>query len=154
MTATIAAPAGAAHRVPVTRCYRFELVKLLSQWRVRLLILAAWVAPAVFVGVVSQQSSLPTDTVFGRWMHATGWAGSLVMLGFSEHVGAAVAHLGGGRRCVRRRGPARHVAPPAGGGPLTAADLPGQGIGQPHRDPVAGDGVGLLQRGRRDRRRG
>jgi hypothetical protein len=29
MTATIAAPAGAAHRVPVTRCYRLELVKLL-----------------------------------------------------------------------------------------------------------------------------
>jgi ABC-2 type transport system permease protein len=84
MTATIAAPAGAAQCVPVTRCYRFELVKLLSQWRVRLLILAAWVAPAVFVGVVSKQSSLPTDTVFGRWMHATGWAGSLVILGFSS----------------------------------------------------------------------
>ncbi len=84
MTATIAAPAGVAHSVPVARCYRFELVKLLSQWRVRLLLLAAWVAPAVFVGVVSKQSSLPTDTVFGRWMHATGWAGSLVMLGFSS----------------------------------------------------------------------
>jgi ABC-2 type transport system permease protein len=34
--------------------------------------------------VVSQQgSSLPTDTLFGRWMHATGWAGPLVILGFS-----------------------------------------------------------------------
>ena len=83
MTATIAAPAGAGHRVPVTRVYRFELVKLLSQWRVRLLILASWVAPAVFVAVVSQQGSLPSDTVFGRWMHATGWAGPLVILGFS-----------------------------------------------------------------------
>ncbi len=83
MTATIVAPAAAADRVPVTRCYRFELVKLLSQWRVRLLILAAWVAPAVFVGVVSRQSSLPSDTVFGRWMDATGWAGSLVILGFA-----------------------------------------------------------------------
>jgi ABC-2 type transport system permease protein len=83
MTATIAAPATAASRVPVTRGYRFELVKLLSLWRVRLLILAAWVAPAVFVAAVSQQSSLPVDTVFGRWMHDTGWAGSLVILGFS-----------------------------------------------------------------------
>jgi Phosphoesterase family len=55
MTATIVAPAAAPHRVPVTRCCRFELVKLLAQWRVRLLILAAWVAPAVFVGVVSRQ---------------------------------------------------------------------------------------------------
>ena len=79
MTAAIAAP----HRVPVLRGYRFELVKLLSQWRVRLLILAAWVAPAVVVGVMSEQGSLPADTVFGRWMHATGWAGALVMLGFS-----------------------------------------------------------------------
>jgi ABC-2 type transport system permease protein len=35
------------------------------------------------VAVVSLQSMLPTDTVFGRWMHATGWAGSLVALDFS-----------------------------------------------------------------------
>jgi ABC-2 type transport system permease protein len=86
MTATIAAPAAPAapkRRVPVTRSYRFELVKLLSQWRLRLLILAAWVVPAVLVSEVSRQSSLPADTVFGRWMHATGWAGSLVVLGFA-----------------------------------------------------------------------
>ena len=71
------------HRIPVLRGYRFELVKLVAQWRVRLLILASWVAPGVVVGVMSQQGSLPADTVFGRWMHTTGWAGSLVMLGFS-----------------------------------------------------------------------
>ena len=82
MTATIAAPAAASRRIPVTRGYRFELVKLLSQWRLRLLILACWVVPAVLVGVVGRQGSLPADTVFGRWMSATGWAGSLVVLGF------------------------------------------------------------------------
>jgi ABC-2 type transport system permease protein len=82
MTAT-AAEAPVVRRVPVVRGYRFELVKLLSQWRVRVLILACWLAPAVFVAVVSQQASLPVDTLFGRWMHATGWAGPLVMLGFS-----------------------------------------------------------------------
>jgi ABC-2 type transport system permease protein len=80
MTATIAA---APHRVPVLRGYRFELVKLLSQWRVRLLLLAAWVGPALVVGMMSLQGSLPADTLFGRWMHATGWAGTLVMLGFA-----------------------------------------------------------------------
>jgi ABC-2 type transport system permease protein len=68
--------------VPVARAYRFELVKLISQWRLRLLILAAWVVPAVLVSQVSRQSTLPADTAFGRWMHATGWAGSLVVLGF------------------------------------------------------------------------
>jgi ABC-2 type transport system permease protein len=83
MTARIAVRPGPQRAVPVTRSYRFELVKLLSQWRLRLLILAAWVVPAVLVSEVSRQSSLPADTVFGRWMHATGWAGSLVVLGFA-----------------------------------------------------------------------
>ncbi|WP_236787726.1 ABC transporter permease [Amycolatopsis sp. GM8] len=84
MTATVAdAPVTAARPVSVGRGYRFELVKLLAQWRVRLLILACWIAPAIFVALVSQQSSLPTDTTFGRWMNATGWAGALVLLGFA-----------------------------------------------------------------------
>jgi ABC-2 type transport system permease protein len=83
-TATIADDhVAGVHRVSVARGYRFELVKLVSQWRIRLLVLACWIAPALFVAAVSQQSSLPSDTLFGRWMHATGWAGSLVVLGFA-----------------------------------------------------------------------
>jgi len=70
-------------RVSIRRAYRFEAVKLLVQWRVRLLILACWIGPAIAVAVVSQQTSLPADTLFGRWMHATGWAGALVVLGFA-----------------------------------------------------------------------
>jgi ABC-2 type transport system permease protein len=76
-------PAVSARPAPVLRGYRFELVKLFSAWRVRLLVLACWIAPALFVAAVSQQSSLPVDTLFGRWMSATGWAGPLVMLGFA-----------------------------------------------------------------------
>ncbi|MEU6094998.1 ABC transporter permease [Streptomyces sp. NPDC047079] len=72
-----------ARRVSIARGYRFELVKLVSQWRIRLLVLACWIAPALFVAGVSQQSTLPSDTLFGRWMHATGWAGPLVTLGFA-----------------------------------------------------------------------
>ncbi|TDD86999.1 ABC transporter permease [Actinomadura darangshiensis] len=83
MTATGTPPRTEARPAPVLRGYRFELVKLLSQWRIRLLLLVCWLAPAAYVGVVSMQSMLPTDTVFGRWMHATGWAGSLVVLDFS-----------------------------------------------------------------------
>jgi ABC-2 type transport system permease protein len=75
--------AAGARSVSVSRGYRFELVKLVSQWRIRLLVLACWVAPALFVAAVSRQSTLPVDTLFGRWMHATGWAGPLVMLGFA-----------------------------------------------------------------------
>ncbi|MGW2648864.1 ABC transporter permease [Streptomyces sp. NPDC001393] len=84
-TATVAAttPTTGTDRVSVARAYRFELVKLVSQWRIRLLVLACWIAPALFVAGVSQQSTLPADTLFGRWMLATGWAGPLVILGFS-----------------------------------------------------------------------
>lgn len=82
MTATTARP-GPVTAVPLRRIYRFELTKLAAQWRVRLLLLAGWVGPAAFVVGVSQQSSLPADTLFGRWMHASGWAGSLVVLGFA-----------------------------------------------------------------------
>ncbi|GGS54652.1 ABC transporter permease [Streptomyces cinerochromogenes] len=85
MTATSTAPAHTAvpGRASVARGYRFEVVKLFSQWRIRLLVLACWIVPALFVAGVSEQSTLPTDTLFGRWMHATGWAGPLVTLGFA-----------------------------------------------------------------------
>ncbi|ANP53079.1 ABC-2 type transport system permease protein [Streptomyces griseochromogenes] len=84
MTATAAdGNVATARPVSVPRGYRFELVKLVSQWRIRLLVLACWIAPGLFVAAVSRQSTLPVDTLFGRWMHATGWAGPLVMLGFA-----------------------------------------------------------------------
>ncbi|MGI3786093.1 MAG: ABC transporter permease [Janthinobacterium lividum] len=65
------------------RSYRFELLKLLTQWRVRLLLAACWIVPAVVVGVVSRQSALPSDTVFGRLMSSSGWSGALVVLAFA-----------------------------------------------------------------------
>ncbi|MFF4062326.1 ABC transporter permease [Streptomyces sp. NPDC001668] len=83
MTTTLSAAPVPLRPVPVSRSYRFELVKLVSQWRIRLLVLACWIAPGLFVAGVGQQSTLPSDTLFGRWMHATGWAGPLVMLGFA-----------------------------------------------------------------------
>src|SRR5262249_10735957 len=81
--ATVALPRGGARPAPLLRGYRFELVKLLAQWRIRLVLLACWLGPALLVAVISRQSSLPSDTVFGRWMSQTGWAGSLVVLSFS-----------------------------------------------------------------------
>ncbi|WP_035794962.1 ABC transporter permease [Kitasatospora mediocidica] len=89
MTATAAyAPAtgtgagtASARPTPVARILRFELVKQFSAWRVRLLIGLCWLGPGLLVFAVDQQSTLPSDTLFGRWMHATGWAGSLVVLG-------------------------------------------------------------------------
>ncbi|MGC4109286.1 MAG: ABC transporter permease [Nocardioides sp.] len=74
---------GAAIRPASLReAFGFELVKLLAQWRIRLLLLACLLAPGAFVAVVGQQNSLPADTVFGRWMAQSGWAGPLVILAF------------------------------------------------------------------------
>lgn len=68
---------------PLWRAYRFELVKLSAQWRLRVVALVCWLGPGLVAAVISTQSSLPSDTVFGRWMGQTGWAGSLVVLSFA-----------------------------------------------------------------------
>ena len=83
IAAAVTQPRAGAQPAPVLRGYRFELVKLLAQWPIRLLLVGCCLGPAVFVAVVSRQSSLPSDTVFGRWMGQTGWAGPLVILSFA-----------------------------------------------------------------------
>lgn len=81
---SILAPADEELRsAPLLPGYGFELNKLVTLWRLRVLLIACLIAPGGFVAVVSAQTSLPTDTVFGRWMYATGWAGSLVVLAFA-----------------------------------------------------------------------
>ena len=82
MTATAAAPPVLVTPVALGRSYRFELVKLVSQWRIRLLLLACLLAPAVYTAVISRQTSLPADAVYGRLMNQSGWAGSLAVLAF------------------------------------------------------------------------
>jgi ABC-2 type transport system permease protein len=81
--AAVTLPSTTARPAPVLRGYRFELIKLLSQWPIRIALVACWIGPALIVAAVSSQSSLPADTVFGRWMSQTGWAGPLVVLSFS-----------------------------------------------------------------------
>jgi ABC-2 type transport system permease protein len=73
---------GLAVAAPLANTYRFEAVKLLAEWRIRLVLVASWLGPGLFVAAVSRQSPLPADTVFGRWMGQTGWAGPLVVLSF------------------------------------------------------------------------
>ncbi|SEK51523.1 ABC transporter permease [Streptacidiphilus jiangxiensis] len=91
MTTTVDAPtaapgagaAGPRRPVPLGNIVWFELVKQFSAWRVRLLILLCWLGPGLLVFGIGQQATLPSDTLFGRWMHTTGWAGSLVVLGWA-----------------------------------------------------------------------
>lgn len=60
-----------------------ESSKLAAQMKVRLLLAVCVVAPFVFAGVVVIQSSLPSDTLFGRAVKDSGLAVSLVVLGFA-----------------------------------------------------------------------
>jgi ABC-2 type transport system permease protein len=82
MTAVADAAPAVSRPAALRRGYRFELVKLVSQWRLRLVFLACLLAPAIYTAVISQQTSLPADAVYGRWMNQSGWAGSLVVLVF------------------------------------------------------------------------
>lgn len=62
---------------------RLELRKLRAQLHVRVLVWACVLAPVALVVVLRVQSSTPADTLFGRWVQATGFATPLVVLGFA-----------------------------------------------------------------------
>jgi ABC-2 type transport system permease protein len=78
-TTSAPAPEGAGWAV----MWRIELAKLVAQPRVRIALGACLVGPVLFVVALSVQSSVPSDTLFGRWVHESGWAIPLVVLGFS-----------------------------------------------------------------------
>lgn len=61
---------------------RWEVHKLLARRSVQAVLVAVVVLPSVVVGVLVLQPSAPTDSLFGRWVHTSGFAPSLVLLGF------------------------------------------------------------------------
>jgi ABC-2 type transport system permease protein len=63
--------------------YRWELEKLTAQWRVRAVFGVAVLAPWLFVAALRLQDAVPADTLFGRWVHLTGFATPLVVLVFT-----------------------------------------------------------------------
>jgi ABC-2 type transport system permease protein len=60
-----------------------ECAKLAAQMKVRLLIAVCVAAPFVFAAVMRVQSSVPSDTLFGRAVKESGFAVPLVILGFA-----------------------------------------------------------------------
>jgi ABC-2 type transport system permease protein len=62
---------------------RFELAKLLAQWPTRVLPLVCVLAPLAFAAVLRIQSGVPQDTLFGGWVHTSGFAIPLVILSFA-----------------------------------------------------------------------
>jgi ABC-2 type transport system permease protein len=70
--------------------YRAERRKLLAQLSTRVLALVCALGPLAFGAILSEQSSVPADTLLGAWVHASGYAVSLVVLGFGGYLGFPV----------------------------------------------------------------
>lgn len=82
---------GVRSRRELWAVYRVERRKLFSQVSTRLLVLVCVVAPFVFAGVLKVQSGSPTDTLYGVWVHSSGFALSLVLLAFAGSWGFPLA---------------------------------------------------------------
>ena len=67
--------------------YRTEVVKLSAQLAVRLLVLICAVGPFAFAAVLKAQSGTPADALFGAYVHSSGFAVSLVVMGFAGQWG-------------------------------------------------------------------
>jgi ABC-2 type transport system permease protein len=67
----------------VRTVYLWELEKLTAQWRIRAVAAVCLLAPFAFVLALKTQDTVPSDTLFGRWVHDTGYAIPLVVLGFA-----------------------------------------------------------------------
>lgn len=85
---TLAPAAPAAPSEPIVsggvrNAYETELSKLLAQLTTRILILVCALGPLAFAVVLKIQSGTPSDALFGFWVHTSGFAISLVILGFA-----------------------------------------------------------------------
>ncbi|HEX4519825.1 MAG TPA: ABC transporter permease [Gaiellaceae bacterium] len=69
---------------------RVELVKLTAQAPARVAAAVCLLGPFAFVAVLAAQPAVPADTLFGRWVHQTGFAIPLVILGFAGSWGFPV----------------------------------------------------------------
>jgi ABC-2 type transport system permease protein len=72
---------GASHGIAVV--WRWELIKLSSLLRIRVLLAACLAAPFAVAGSISVQSAVPSDTLFGQWVHMSGFALPMVLVGFA-----------------------------------------------------------------------
>ena len=67
----------------VRNAYETELYKLMAQLTPRILVLMCAIGPLAFAAILKVQSGTPSDALFGVWVHTSGFAISLVILGFA-----------------------------------------------------------------------
>ncbi len=88
MTATITRPpttaaAQTTRRPGLGAALRWEIVKLAAQIRSRALLAAALLTPIAVVAVLNGQEQPPSDTIYGKLIHLSGFAMPLLMLAFA-----------------------------------------------------------------------
>lgn len=74
-------PAERRHGVAIV--WRVELAKLTRLVRVQVVAGVAVLAPFLVAAAVGLQGAVPTDTLFGQWLHESGFALPMVVLGFA-----------------------------------------------------------------------
>jgi ABC-2 type transport system permease protein len=93
--ATVSPPLGGEDAI--WNALRAELQKLGAQLISRLLVIVCVAGPFAFAAVLKVQSGTPSDALFGVWVHSSGFAVSLVILGFAGSWGLPlIAGLLGG----------------------------------------------------------
>jgi len=77
-----AEPAAGERRSGALVAYRLELAKISGLIQVRTIAALGVIGPFLAVAVLHVQSASPGDTAFGQWVHSSGLAIPMVVLGF------------------------------------------------------------------------
>jgi len=86
----LARGAGTGVRTGIWSVYRTERRKLSRQPASRVLALLCMLGPLAFTVILKSQAGSPSDTMFGLWVHSSGFAIPLVVLGFAGSWGFPV----------------------------------------------------------------
>src|ERR1700745_3675433 len=62
--------------------FRVEVFKLAGKLLIRVMAVLAVIGPFLVVGFLNLQSATPGDTPFGQWVHESGFAIPMTILGF------------------------------------------------------------------------
>ncbi|MEV5081833.1 ABC transporter permease [Streptomyces sp. NPDC056159] len=84
MPTTAAAPERTTRRPGTGTVLRWEIAKLVAQARSRYALLVCLIAPIAIVLVFHGQQQTPSDTIYGRQIHTSGYAGPLFILAFGS----------------------------------------------------------------------
>jgi ABC-2 type transport system permease protein len=80
---TLAPPLAQTRRPTLIDALRWEATKLAAQARARWTLLGSAVAPVAIVAIINGQGRPPKDTLYGRYIHHSGFAVALLVLGFA-----------------------------------------------------------------------